>query len=106
MGCWQTDQEGIDRLVHAEFRNNVIGLDPGMRAHDQAPFKPAASMRRHRAAACAKRLRVAAKTALATAATMADVPASPIPPGGSELWTMWTSMAGASWFARHDRSSA
>jgi hypothetical protein len=43
-----------------------------------------------------KRLRVAAKTALATAGTMADVPASPIPPGGSEFWTMWTSMAGAS----------
>jgi hypothetical protein len=35
-----------------------------------------------------RRLPVAAKIALATAGTMADVPASPIPPGGSELWTM------------------
>src|SRR5260221_13442448 len=43
-----------------------------------------------------KRLPVAAKIALVTAGTMAEVPASPIPPGGSELWTMWTSMAGAS----------
>jgi hypothetical protein len=31
---------------------------------------------------------------------MAEVPASPIPPGGSELWTMWTSMAGASFMRR------
>jgi hypothetical protein len=42
------------------------------------------------------RLPVAAKTALATAGTMAEVPASPIPPGGSKLRTMWTSIAGAS----------
>ena len=35
-----------------------------------------------------KRLPVAAKIALATAGTMAEVPASPIPPGGSELATM------------------
>jgi len=32
------------------------------------------------------RLPVAAKIALATAGTMAEVPRSPIPPGGSELW--------------------
>src|SRR5262249_52796051 len=32
-----------------------------------------------------KRLAVAAKIALNTAGTMAEVPASPIPPGGSEL---------------------
>jgi hypothetical protein len=31
------------------------------------------------------RLPVAAKIALATAGTMAEVPHSPIPPGGSEL---------------------
>ena len=43
-----------------------------------------------------KRLPVAAKIALVTAGTMAEVPGSPIPPGGSKLWTMWTSMAGAS----------
>jgi hypothetical protein len=43
-----------------------------------------------------RRLPVAAKIALATAGTMAEVPHSPMPPGGSELWTMWTSMAGAS----------
>jgi hypothetical protein len=47
-----------------------------------------------------KRLPVAAKIALATAGTIAEVPASPIPPGGSELWTMWTSMAGASFMRR------
>src|ERR1700730_7429762 len=41
------------------------------------------------------RLPVAAKMALATAGTMADVPHSPIPPGGSELCTTWTSIAGA-----------
>jgi hypothetical protein len=35
-----------------------------------------------------KRLPVAAKIALVTAGTMAEVPASPIPPGGSRLWTM------------------
>ena len=43
-----------------------------------------------------RRLPVAAKIALATAGTMSDVPASPMPPGGSKLWTMWTSTAGAS----------
>ncbi|MGC1573700.1 MAG: hypothetical protein WA750_16510, partial [Pseudolabrys sp.] len=32
-----------------------------------------------------KRFPVAAKIALVTAGTIADVPASPIPPGGSEL---------------------
>ena len=47
-----------------------------------------------------KRLPVAAKIALVTAGTMADVPGSPIPPGDSELWTMWTSMAGASFMRR------
>jgi hypothetical protein len=79
-------------------------------------FKLAASKRRHRAAACAKRLRGCREDHVGDRG-MADVPASPIPPGGSELWTMWTSMAGASsmrssfgryrsWFARHDRFSA
>jgi len=43
-----------------------------------------------------RRLPVAAKMALAIAGTIADVPVSPIPPGGSELLTMWTSMTGAS----------
>src|ERR1700730_17167964 len=43
-----------------------------------------------------RRLPVAAKTALVTAGTMAEVPASPIPPGGSELCTICTSIAGAS----------
>src|SRR6266851_7033604 len=47
-----------------------------------------------------RRLPVAAKTALVTAGTMAEVPVSPIPPGGSELWTMWTSTAGASFMRR------
>jgi hypothetical protein len=35
-----------------------------------------------------KRLPVAAKIAFVTAGAMAEVPASPIPPGGSKLWTM------------------
>src|ERR1700704_2793403 len=43
-----------------------------------------------------KRLPVAAKIALVTAGGIAEVPHSPIPPGGSELWTIWTSMAGTS----------
>jgi hypothetical protein len=43
-----------------------------------------------------KRLPVAAKIALATAGTIAEVPGSPIPPGSSELWMIWTSIAGAS----------
>jgi hypothetical protein len=43
-----------------------------------------------------KRLPVAAKIALATAGTIAEVPASPMPPGASELWTICTSIAGAS----------
>src|SRR5260370_4093489 len=43
-----------------------------------------------------KRLPVTAKIALVTAGAMAEVPCSPIPPGGSKLWTMWTSMACAS----------
>src|SRR5262245_58495593 len=47
-----------------------------------------------------KRLPVAAKIALVTAGTMAEVPGSPIPPGGSKFWTMWTSMAGASFMRR------
>jgi hypothetical protein len=42
------------------------------------------------------RLPVAAKIALATAGTMAEVPHSSIPPGGSKFRTMWTSIAGAS----------
>jgi hypothetical protein len=41
------------------------------------------------------RLPVAAKITLVTAGTIAEVPDSPIPPG-SKLWTMWTSIAGAS----------
>src|ERR1700730_12595035 len=47
-----------------------------------------------------KRLAVAAKIALVTAGMMAEVPASPIPPGDSGLWTMWTSIAGASFMRR------
>src|SRR5258705_359866 len=47
-----------------------------------------------------KRLPVAAKIALVTAGGIAEVPHSPIPPGGSELWTMWTSMAGASFMRK------
>ena len=43
-----------------------------------------------------RRLPVAAKIALVIAGTMAEVPASPIPPGGSALFTMYTSIAGAS----------
>ena len=43
-----------------------------------------------------KRFPVAAKIALAIAGTIADVPHSPIPPGGSALSTMWTSISGAS----------
>jgi hypothetical protein len=35
-----------------------------------------------------KRFPVAAKIALVTAGAVAEVPASPIPPGGSELWMM------------------
>jgi hypothetical protein len=31
---------------------------------------------------------------------MAEAPASCIPPGGSKLWTIWTSMAGASFTRR------
>jgi hypothetical protein len=42
------------------------------------------------------RFPVAAKIALVTAGMIAEVPGSPIPPGGSEFCTMWTSMAGAS----------
>jgi len=48
------------------------------------------------------RLPVAAKTALATAGTTHEVPASPIPPGGSVLATMCTSTVGAS-FMRSTR---
>jgi len=47
-----------------------------------------------------KRLPVAAKIALATAGAIAEVPASPIPPGGSALRTMWTSIAGVSLIRR------
>jgi hypothetical protein len=47
-----------------------------------------------------RRLPVAAKIALVTAGTIAEVPGSPIPPGGSALCTMWTSMAGASFIRR------
>src|SRR6516164_4392668 len=43
-----------------------------------------------------RRLPVAAKIALAMAGTIADVPLSPKPPGGSALLTMWTSIGGAS----------
>src|SRR5215469_12757734 len=43
-----------------------------------------------------RRLPVAAKIALAMAGTIADVPGSPMPPGGSEFFTTCTSMIGAS----------
>jgi hypothetical protein len=46
------------------------------------------------------RLPVAAKIALVTAGTTAEVPGSPIPPGDSELRMMWTSIAGASFMRR------
>jgi hypothetical protein len=42
-----------------------------------------------------RRLPVAAKIALVTAAGITEVPHSPIPPGGSRLATMCTSIAGA-----------
>jgi hypothetical protein len=41
-------------------------------------------------------LPVTAKIELVTAGAMADVPASPVSPGGYELSMMWTSIAGAS----------
>ena len=40
-----------------------------------------------------RRLPVAAKIALATAGTMADVPASPMPPGASKLSRIKTSLS-------------
>src|SRR5262249_40248886 len=40
-----------------------------------------------------RRLPVAAKIALATAGTIAEVPGSPIPPGASLFWMRWTSIA-------------
>src|SRR4029078_6349378 len=43
-----------------------------------------------------RRLPVAAKIAFLTAGTIADVPVSPIPPGGSELGTILTSIEGGS----------
>jgi hypothetical protein len=43
---------------------------------------------------------VAAKMALLSAGTIAEVPGSPIPPGDSALSTMWTSMVGASFIRR------
>jgi len=39
---------------------------------------------------------VAAKIAFATAGTMQDVPVSPMPPGGSALFAIWTSICGIS----------
>ena len=46
-----------------------------------------------------RRIPVAAKIAFAMAGTIPEVPVSPMPPGGSELLTTWTSIAGA-WFMR------
>ena len=43
-----------------------------------------------------RRLPIAANMALVTAGTISDVPASPMPPGGSWLCTMCTSTSGAS----------
>src|SRR5439155_14270358 len=42
------------------------------------------------------RFPVAAKTALASAGPVIEVPGSPIPPGASRLRTRWTSIGGAS----------
>ena len=61
---------------------------------DGIPFTPAASRRWGSIGSFRKHLPVAAKIALVIVGTMAEVPASPIPPGGSELWIMQPSMAG------------
>ena len=59
--------------------------------------KPAVSTRRRRSAAFATAAGYRArKSANGGRGAMADVPASPISPGGYELWMVWTSIAGAS----------
>ena len=62
---------------------------------NENPFRSAASTPRRRPGA-AQALAGGGKDRVGHRGTMAEVPASPIPPGGSELGTMWTSMAGAS----------
>jgi hypothetical protein len=79
-GCWPRRSRLMTGWRHCARRSVHTGC-----------FNAAASIGSFRT-----RLPVAAKIALATAGTIADVPGSPIPPGGSELWTIWTSIAGAS----------
>jgi hypothetical protein len=58
-------------------------IDDACRRLHAGPFSAALSTGSFRT-----RLPVAAKIALVMAGTIAEVPASPIPPGGSRLWTM------------------
>ena len=112
------DDDGVEELVHAtgprdecraEDRNGVLqsGGKPlfpecnQIRAchpkkNRRLPLHPGCRNTAGSTGSFRRRLPVAAKIALVTAGTMADVPASPMPPGGSELCTMWTSTAGAS----------
>jgi hypothetical protein len=73
------------------IRSSVASIGGASRSIHSGCFNAVVSIGSFR-----RRLPVAAKMALTTAGTMAEIPALPVPPGGSELWTMWTSMAGAS----------
>jgi hypothetical protein len=89
----------IGAIRHYEVEMAALGrherIDPEARVAYADCFKTLLSMGGLRT-----RLPVAAKTALVTAGTMQEVPASPIPPGGSALLTMWTSTAGASFMRK------
>src|SRR3984893_8877271 len=99
-------QRDCDNLGHStvhEFLVGTFGCDQLFASADQmywcsvhtGCFNAAVSIGSFR-----KRLPVAAKIALVTAGTTAEVPASPIPPGDSGLWTIWTSTIGASLMRR------
>jgi hypothetical protein len=71
------------------FATIVGGVGPGIFAALLGAVFYAGSFRAVRSTGIfRKRLPVAAKIALATAGTMAEVPHSPIPPGGSRFCTM------------------
>src|SRR5205814_6097202 len=71
--------------AHGDLRRNfnISRFGRARRRPAQTSFNAAVSTGGLR-----KRLPVAAKIALVSAGTIAEVPASPIPPGGSALFTM------------------
>jgi hypothetical protein len=84
----------------AASRDAMLDRRPSQQAGSALAVTPTAS-RRCRRSELRTALAGRREDCIGHGGTMQEVPASPIPPGGSALFTMWTSTAGASFMRRH-----